>query len=130
MEHRWHPRINLNSIVTLCVNPSGTIKARVKNISRNGMLLETHRWNLAKGRVLEVICPALENAKSSIDRLKAVTIHATGGLAGILFFDYAGDILALWSDSRHVETADSGVIPWNSKTQNGLFGHAAESAFA
>jgi hypothetical protein len=99
MEHRWNSRTEINSTVTVYPKHFGAVKAMVKNISKHGMLLETDQFSLAKGGVVELAYTAFRKVASETVRLKALTIHASGGLAGLMFIENAGDFAALCADS-------------------------------
>jgi hypothetical protein len=54
MEHRWNARKEINSRVTVYPRHFGVINATVKNIGTNGMLLDTGRFNLQIGGMVEL----------------------------------------------------------------------------
>ena len=122
MEHRWNSRKEIHSTVTVYPGHFGAIKAVVKNISGNGMLLETDQFYLAKGGVVELAYAASPRVESETVRLKALTIHASGGLAGLMFIENAGDFAALWADSadHRVDAAPRAMNERTGKTDNGI----------
>jgi hypothetical protein len=132
MEHRWNSRKKVNSIITVHLQQFGAIKAMVKNISRTGMLLDTRQFNLPRGSVVELAYTVLRKLERETVRIKALTIHAGDGLAGIMFIEHAGDIAALWDDcAEHPLPAPRhGGERHDVKPNNGMPGRAVAYASA
>ena len=99
MEHRWSSRKDIDSTITVHLQNFGAITARVKNVSRTGMLLDTRQFNLMQGSIVELAYTVIRKLQSETVRLKALTIHAGEGLAGLMFIEAAGDITALMESS-------------------------------
>ena len=98
MEHRWNSRKQVNAEITVHLQDRGAIKTTVKNVSRTGILLDTRHFDLSRGSIVELSFTASRKLEREIIRLKALTIHAGDGLAGLMFIEHAGDIVALLDD--------------------------------
>lgn len=96
MEHRWNPRKEITSPVMVYQERIGLIRAEVKNISANGMLVNLGQSALSKGAVVELVGATLRRFQSKVLRLRALIVHTDEGLAGLMFLDAKETIAALW----------------------------------
>lgn|GEM_PF-2155366 len=107
MEHRWNSRQEINSTVMVYLEHFGVIRAQVKNISGDGMLLKTDRCELRKGAIVELICASVRALESGIARLRALIIHANDGLVGLMFIEDREKVAALWGDYQDDDAEDA-----------------------
>ena len=84
MEHRFNAREEVNSPVLVFHELVGCIKALVKNVSTNGMLVDTGRSTLPKGVVVELAGPASWKLESKTGLPKALVVHSENGKAGLM----------------------------------------------
>jgi hypothetical protein len=84
MEKRMTPRQEINSSILVFENNVGCINAFVKNVSNRGMLLDTGRFNLPTGAVVELAGPASRRLASRLGLPKALIVHSENGKAGLL----------------------------------------------
>ncbi len=103
MERRWYPRISVTTKVRLNLDSICNITARVKNISKDGMLLDTGPVVLGRGTIVELIGIKDQEFVMETVRLRALTVHVIGGLAGIMFLDEGLEITALWDEFAAVK---------------------------
>jgi len=121
MEHRWNSRKEINSTVTVYQERIGIIRATVKNVCADGMLMETGRSVLPKGAVVELTGTTLRKLESKMVRLKGLIIHAKDGVAGLMFIGDTTGITALLTDFAGDDSAET-CIPTGSV--NGEIGSA------
>ena len=84
MEHRFSPRKESNSSVLVFQNQIGCIKAFIKNVSPHGMLVDTGKYTLPKGAVVELAGPASWELQSKMGLPKALIVHSKDGMAGLM----------------------------------------------
>lgn len=92
MERRYNPRARINSSVLIFHKKMGCIKGLVKNISTNGMYIETGQYALPKGSVIELAGPASWKLKSRTGLPKGLVIHSEDGKLGLLLTAGSGEI--------------------------------------
>ncbi|MEJ2573620.1 MAG: hypothetical protein P8164_08565 [Gammaproteobacteria bacterium] len=108
MEHRWNPRKEMDSRVTVYRHGLGDFMAAVKNISAEGMLVDTGQYALPKGVMVELAAAALDGLQSSLLRLRALTVHADDdGAAGLMFIGDKRNIAALFKNLENQLVAQS-----------------------
>lgn len=130
MEHRWNPRKEINSPVMVYQEQIGIIKASVKNVSADGMLVETGGFGLTKGAVVELAGATLRSIESKMLRLKALIIHADDGVAGLMFIANREKIADLWGNFEHNRAEESSlpISGMDGAIGNGDLDRAAEYA--
>lgn len=114
MERRWHPRKEIDSRVMVYREGLGNFMAAVKNISADGMLVDTGRYALAKGVIVELADAALNGLQSSLLRLRALIVHADDRAAGLMFVGDGRTLAALLRnlEEQHLaQAAHSGNCP-------------------
>ena len=84
MEKRFTPRQEINSSVLVFQNNIGCINAVVKNVSPQGMLLDTGEFTLPQGTVVELAGPASQLLESRMGLPKALIVHSNSGMAGLM----------------------------------------------
>ena len=90
MDHRWNTRKEVATprlIHPLLIQQGavGIIAASVRNISAGGMLVATRGGALQPGAVIELTAGISGTRRCKLFPLKALVIHATDGLAGLMF---------------------------------------------
>ena len=120
MEHRWNPRKEIDSPVMVYHEQIGIIKASVKNVSADGMLVDTGQLMLKKGTIVELAGATMRSIKNKMVRLKALIVHANEGLAGLMFIENMEISAALWGDFEdgHAETARPSIAEPNGRLRN------------
>jgi hypothetical protein len=101
MEHRFSPRVVTNSPVMIYDKQIGFIDALVKNVSATGMLVDTGRFSLNKGAVVELAGAASWRLESKIGLPKALIVHANNGQTGLLLIAHRSKDIDLWINSQH-----------------------------
>jgi hypothetical protein len=104
MEHRWNPRKEIDSPVMIYQEQTGNIKASVKNISANGMLVDMGQLMLTKGAIVELAGATMRSIESKMVCLKALIVHANEGLAGLMLIENREISAALWRDFADGQT--------------------------
>ena len=84
MEKRFSPRKEIDSSVLIFNDQVGSIKALVKNISAQGMLVDTGRPTLPEGAIVELAGPASWKLESKTGLPKALIVHSKDGKAGLM----------------------------------------------
>ena len=100
MEHRFSPRKEINSPVMIYQNQIGFIGASAKNISASGMLVDTGRFSLPKGAVVELAGAAAWELESKLGLPKALIVHVNDGKMGLMLIENRGKVAALWGNSQ------------------------------
>ena len=116
MEHRWSSRQEINSTITVHLQQFGAIEARVKNVSRTGMLLDIRQF-ITRGSIVELAYTVMRKLERETVRIKALTIHGGDGLAGIMFIEPAEDFAVL------LDALDAAAEHALSPTQHGSKRH-------
>jgi hypothetical protein len=98
MEHRWHPRDEIDSPVMVYQKEVGLIKATVRNISADGMLVDMGRFAMAKGTMVALAGAAISRFQGPLLQLRALIIHGNDGLAGLMFVGGRHNVAALRND--------------------------------
>jgi hypothetical protein len=130
MEHRFSPRKGTNSPVMIYQNQIGFITASVKNVSANGMLVDTGRFALPKGSIVELAGAASWKLESKRGLPKALIIHAADGLTGLMLIANRGKVADLWGNSQSERTEEAAplVSRMDGALENGNFNRALEYA--
>jgi len=81
MEHRWSERKPINMDVTLYYEPIGRVHGKTRNISLEGMFIETHGTYLPPKAELEVSFVTHEGNRERAHKVPAYVVH--GGDKGI-----------------------------------------------
>jgi len=89
MDHRWNTRKEVASptlIHPLLIQQGavGIIAASVRNISAGGILVATRGGALQPGAVIDLTA-GISGRRRRLFPLKALVVHATDGLAGLMF---------------------------------------------
>jgi hypothetical protein len=100
MEHRWYPRLAIDSPVMVYQEQIGLVKAAVKNISADGVLVDMGRYALSKGAIIELVVATVERLQSRMLRLRALIVHADEGVAGLMFIGDRRHVSALWKNLK------------------------------
>ena len=95
MEHRWHPREEIDSPVMVYQKKIGMIKAVVRNISVDGMLVDLGRFAMAKGTVVALAGATVSGLQGQLLQLRALIIHSNDSLAGLMFVGGRHSLAAL-----------------------------------
>ena len=90
MEHRCSPRKETNSSVLVFHMKKGWIRALVKNISEQGMLICTGRAKLPVGDIVELAGPAAWKLESSMGLPKGFIVHSDGVRMGLMLVTNGG----------------------------------------
>jgi hypothetical protein len=85
MEHRWYPRLDIDAPLMVYQKEIGMIKAAVKNISADGMLVDMGRFAMAKGTVVALAGATMSRFQVQLQQLRALIIHSNDSLAGLMF---------------------------------------------
>ena len=96
MEHRWYPRQEIELPVMVYQEQIGMIRAAVKNIGTNGVLVDMGRYVLSKGVIVKLVDATMKSLQSKMSRLRALIVHADEGVAGLMFIGDRRDVAALW----------------------------------
>lgn len=107
MEHRWNPRKEINSRVMVYQPQIGIIKAAVKNISAEGMLVDTGQYALTKGVIVELADAALNRLQSKMLRLKALIVHTDDSAAGLMVIGDRRNVAVLWKNIEDQHAAET-----------------------
>jgi hypothetical protein len=107
MERRWNARKEFNSTVMVYQERAGIIRVSVKNVSADGMLMETGRSVLSKGALVELTGETLRKHGNKMTRLKGLIVHAKDGLAGLMFVGDTTGVIALLTDFRTMPEPNS-----------------------
>ena len=110
MEHRFSPRKDMDSPVMIYQNQIGFISAAVKNVSTNGMLVDTGRYALTKGTVVELAGAASWRLESKMGLPKALVVHSNDGQTGLMLILNREKVDELWTN-LHSEQADPARPP-------------------
>ncbi len=102
VEHRWSERKPIQMDVTLFYEPMGTILGRTRNISLEGMFVQTNGIKLPLNARLEVSFVSRSHGKEKEHHVPAYVVHDHGDGVGLMLrhSDYS-DFYAL----RHMLTA-------------------------
>lgn len=100
MEHRFSPRVITNSPVMIYDKQIGFIDAFVRNVSATGMLVDTGRFSLTKGAVVELAGAASWRLESKTDLPKALIIHTKHGQTGLLLIAHTSEDIDSWINSQ------------------------------
>ena len=89
MEHRWHERKPAELAMVVKYSKLGSMRGRVRNISRGGMLLDTAGMaSLKPFAVVELYCNLwVENTWCSYS-VRAQVIYSDSGCVGLMFLDH------------------------------------------
>jgi hypothetical protein len=118
MEHRWHPRKEINSPVMVYQQRIGIVRAAVRNLSEHGMLVDMGRLALTKGAVVAVASTPFHRFRGEMFRLRALIAHADAGVAGLMFIGGGHPVAGLRKD---LEDNDGGAIYLPTGRMNGTF---------
>lgn len=102
MEHRWEPRINVDWEVIINSGNIGLIRARARNVSDHGIMLDTGRIGLVTGNVVTLACLSSNGAPRDVLRARAQVVHFDRGRAGLMWIERA---------SREVTGAEGAAVP-------------------
>jgi len=89
MERRMHTRHRARTTVYLIVPGKRGRVCRARNLSANGVFVETENLNLPKGTVLELAFAINLGSVTKIHRRKAVVAHVSGGGTGLRMESYS-----------------------------------------
>ncbi len=101
MDHRWTARKETNYPIVLYHKPIGYIVSYVKNVSVDGMLVETGEVTLPKGVVVEIAATESPNLERKIELPKAFITRANQGLAGLMLISSVWKVPELWGVFEH-----------------------------
>ena len=90
MENRWSKRIPLQLNVLMHYSPLGIINGKTKNVSTNGMYVDTGRIVLISGEAISLHFRYPDQLEGNIYTVDAQIIHASNKGAGLQFhkFDF------------------------------------------
>jgi len=120
MEHRWYPRQEIDTPVMVYQKEIGMIKAAVKNISADGMLVDMGRFAMAKGSVVALAGATVSRFQSRMLHLRALIIHSNDNLAGLMFVGDRRNVAALrknlekWSGEENLPRGEMNAMFENS----------------
>ena len=101
MEHRWNPRMEINSPVMVYQECIGIIKASVINFSADGMLVDMGPFAVTKGAAVALAGATFRRLQSELFRLRALIIHRNDNLAGLMFIGDRRNVADLWKDLQN-----------------------------
>ena len=84
MENRWTTRKEIIYPIMVYHNPIGFIYSLVMNVSADGMLVDTGKFTLPRGAVVELVGTGSWNSESKMGLPKAFIARANYGLAGLM----------------------------------------------
>lgn len=84
VEHRWSPRKPISMEVSLFYPPLGSIKGKTRNISLEGMYVETEGAEIPQQARLEVAFITRQGDREKIHRLPAYVVHSRDKGVGLM----------------------------------------------
>jgi hypothetical protein len=84
VEHRWSPRKPIAMEVSLFYPPLGTIEGRTRDISLEGMYVETEGVEIPRQARLEVAFRTRYGEEERVHRLPAYVVHGDGRGIGLM----------------------------------------------
>lgn len=93
MEHRWSPRKPLHVDVVIHYPPLGLVRGTSRDISLDGMFVDTGRILIPTGEVVEICFRPDTDGNPGHLHMDAEVIHASHAGIGLLFRDYGPDAL-------------------------------------
>lgn len=89
MEHRWESRTTVDWEVIINSGNIGLIRARARNVSDHGIMLDTGRIGLVTGNVVTLACLTSDGAERDVLRARAQVVHFDRGRAGLMWIEHA-----------------------------------------
>ena len=83
MEHRWYPRTPIDIDALLYRRGKPSASAQIRNLSTDGMLLESKAVEFAQNSVLEVASTAGRKSNIQNYRVSAVVVHGENDRFGV-----------------------------------------------
>ena len=84
LEHRWSSRKEISLDVNLYYPPVGMINGTTRNISLEGMFVDTHGIDIPRQARLEVAFRTQHGNREKVHRLPAYVVHGSEGGVGLM----------------------------------------------
>lgn len=95
MEHRWSKRVPVRLSVAMVYGPLGLVMGKTRDISAEGMFVETHHVSLFDDEMIEISFTYGGRIPRTIVRTYAYVVHASEAGVGLKLrdfcFDFQGD---------------------------------------
>lgn len=101
MEHRWSPRKPVKMDVFINYQPLGLVRGEAKDVSLEGMFVETGRVTLPKNEEVDITFAVKNDHEKRILHMGAFVVHSSQKGAGLMFRSGAHEAL---EDALSVKT--------------------------
>jgi len=105
MAYRWNTRKEINLPIMIYHNPVGFITASIKNVSADGILVDTGQFSLPKGAVVELAGAGSWQLESKIGLPKALITHVDDDGQAVLMLLSTGAKVADMRDNNECDWA-------------------------
>ena len=92
LEHRWSQRKSMNINAIVFHRPLGLVRAKIVDVSREGVLIDTGRISLSPSSIVELTFTLDIDGKPKLHQAEAIVAHQRLGHHGLLFKDFSLDM--------------------------------------
>src|SRR3569623_2788647 len=89
LEHRWSQRISMDLNAIVFHRPLGLVRAKIVDVSREGVLIDTGRISLPPYSIVELTFPLDMDGKPKLLPPEALVVHQRLGRHGLKFKDFS-----------------------------------------
>src|SRR3569832_1066239 len=92
LEHRWSQRISMDLNAIVFHRPLGLVRAKIMDVSREGVLIDTGRISLTPCSIVELTFTLDMDGKPKLHQAEALVVHLRLGRLGLMFKDFSLDM--------------------------------------
>ncbi len=98
MEHRWSPRKAVKMDVFINYRPLGLVRGETRDISLEGMFVETGRIALPKNEAVDISFTLQHEKEAGVHHLGAYVVHSSDKGVGLMFRDFQSSVFRALED--------------------------------
>lgn len=92
LEHRWSERKSMDINAIVFHRPLGLVRAKIVDVSREGVLINTGRISLPPCSIVELTFTLDMDGKTKLHQAEAIVVHQRLGHHGLMFKDFSLDM--------------------------------------